>query len=61
MCSAPKIPDPVLPTPTQAARAPTRSWAADPGAASRRAPVLSTGTARTARPATTAPGTVLGR
>lgn len=59
MCRAPKIPDPVKPTPTQEAKAPTRSWVADPNALRR--PGLIGGSGATARPTTSAPGMVLGR
>lgn len=58
MLKAPDIPDPVRPTPTQAAKAPVRAWAADP--ASQR-PTALTRAPATARPATASAGTVLGR
>lgn len=53
----PDIPDPKTPAPTQAAKAPTRAWTADPSAR----PSALTRSPATARPTTTGAGTVLGR
>lgn len=62
MCLLPKVdvPDPPKPpAPTQAAKAPTRAWAADPSA-NRPLPAVLRSPA-TARPSTAAPGSMLGR
>lgn len=62
MCLSPRIetpPAPKPPAPTQAARAPTRAWAADPSA-NRPLPAILRSPS-TARPATAAPGSMLGR
>lgn len=58
MIKQPDIPEVKAPMPTQAAKAPTRVWANDPSA---NRPTALTRSAGTARPTTTAPGSVLGR
>lgn len=58
MMKTPDIPEPRVPQATQAAKAPVRAWTADPA---NQRPSALTRSPATARPSTTASGTILGR